>query len=772
MIKVIQIFIFFTLCFSFEVEEQLSIAELEDEAQIFIFNKSYVDAVSNYEKIYDIQSLIFGINHKNLANTLIVLGDLYYKLNDEVNALRCFQESIRIIHYNYLISTQTFITPLEYLFEIYLNNDQISIAGDISTKLSTLYSLDTLSYSNINWTQILNNSNFLDYNDSLTTLNDSSIIFINPENYLDSVKFHISNEEYKKAVNPLLTFFIEGYDLFSYNDYSLFFNSFTNEQLNELSDFLQILKYSDSQDIQAAIYFYLSIISYQLGNNNLSFSYIVEFSRLMPDEIITFLMLGNIYYSQNKFIDALSQYQKILWLYPNDITVLFQQAICFYKLNYYEDAKLNFTKILKINPDHYDSIYYLALIAYESDDYDLAIDFFSKLLLLNSKDSEIYNYLGELYYTTDNLKLALYSYEESIKIDPYNSNIYYYLGIIYEQLLAPNKAIKNYNQAIQLDNNNIDLIYRFGMILYKEGQLKQSIEYLRRYVSSNYDDIEVLEILADILTQLDRFPESIDIYKKLIEFNDLNISYYRNLAELYWNLEDYPNSQFYYNILLNHDSVNGKTFYYLGYIANQNEEYELAKNYLFSAYECGYTSDDLYNQFAISYIKTRDYQNMIFILNEGLNFNPNNQNIIYSLGLAYYQIGFYDKCIQLLKQYYLYNNDDLQAIYTIGMAYFYNQDYSNAFKYLNQSNTNDDSEILYYLGACMYHLEEYQKAIPFYKKSLIINPNNSFAIYLLGQSYIILGNKKESKRQLRLLMNMDTLLFETLKLSFDSKFEI
>ena len=161
-----------------------------------------------------------------------------------------------------------------------------------------------------------------------------------------------------------------------------------------------------------------------------------------------------------------------------------------------------------------------------------------------------------------------------------------------------------------------------------------------------------------------------------------------------------------------------------------------------------------------------------FILNEGLNFNPNNQNIIYSLGLAYYQIGFYDKCIQLLKQYYLYNNDDLKAIYTIGMAYFYNQDYSNAFKYLNQSNTNDDSEILYYLGACMYHLEEYQKAIPFYKKSLIINPNNSFAIYLLGQSYIVLGNKKESKRQLRLLMNIDTLLFETLKLSFDSKFEI
>ena len=124
------ILIFLSICFTFEVEEQLSITELKDEAQLFILNKSYVDAISNYEKIYDIQSLIFGFNHKNVANTLIVLGDLYYKLDDEINALRCFQESIRIIHYNYKVADQTFITPLEYLFEIYLNNDQIEIAGE------------------------------------------------------------------------------------------------------------------------------------------------------------------------------------------------------------------------------------------------------------------------------------------------------------------------------------------------------------------------------------------------------------------------------------------------------------------------------------------------------------------------------------------------------------------------------------------------------------------------------------------------------------------
>ena len=92
----------FSILLNYELEEKLSITELRDEAQLFILNKSYIDAIANYEKIYDIQSLIFGSKNKNLSETLIVLGDLYYKIDDEINTLRCFQEAIHIMHYNFL----------------------------------------------------------------------------------------------------------------------------------------------------------------------------------------------------------------------------------------------------------------------------------------------------------------------------------------------------------------------------------------------------------------------------------------------------------------------------------------------------------------------------------------------------------------------------------------------------------------------------------------------------------------------------------------------
>ena len=66
---------FLSFHLSFEVEEQLSITELKEEAKLFILNKSYLDAISNYEKIYDLQSLIFGSSHKNLFETLIISID-------------------------------------------------------------------------------------------------------------------------------------------------------------------------------------------------------------------------------------------------------------------------------------------------------------------------------------------------------------------------------------------------------------------------------------------------------------------------------------------------------------------------------------------------------------------------------------------------------------------------------------------------------------------------------------------------------------------------
>ncbi len=106
----------------------------------------------------------------------------------------------------------------------------------------------------------------------------------------------------------------------------------------------------------------------------------------------------------------------------------------------------------------------------------------------------------------------------------------------------------------------------------------------------------------------------------------------------------------------------------------------------------------------------------------------------------------------------------------MGVSYFKVEKFKSALYYLDLANNNSDSEILHYLGSSYYELKNYSKAIRAFKKSLIINPKNEYTIYALGQAYIESDNKRDSKRQLKALMNLNSELFELLKVSFDAKF--
>ena len=116
------------------------------------------------------------------------------------------------------------------------------------------------------------------------------------------------------------------------------------------------------------------------------------------------------------------------------------------------------------------------------------------------------------------------------------------------------------------------------------------------------------------------------------------------------------------------------------------------------------------------------------------------------------------------------NNNDLTASYLLGVAYYKMKKYKSSLYYMELVNNNNDFEILYYLGSCNYELENYSKAIRAFKKSLIINPRNEYTIYALGQAYIESGNKRDANRQLKALMNLDSELFELLKISFEANF--
>ena len=92
---------------------------------------------------------------------------------------------------------------------------------------------------------------------------------------------------------------------------------------------------------------------------------------------------------------------------------------------------------------------------------------------------------------------------------------------------------------------------------------------------------------------------------------------------------------------------------------------------------------------------THDYANIIPILHEGLYITPNNQNLLYNLGVAYYKIGIYNQSNKVLIQYFNKNPHDLTAAYIIGMSNFYIGSYDKSIQYLNLANKNSIFQGIY-----------------------------------------------------------------------------
>ena len=94
--------------------------------------------------------------------------------------------------------------------------------------------------------------------------------------------------------------------------------------------------------------------------------------------------LGNQYFDNNQFIDAIDAYDKALELQPNDPDVLVDQGVMFRRLGWFDKAIDNFTMASELNPRHVNALFNLGIIyRYDLQDFPKATEIWTKLLEMN-----------------------------------------------------------------------------------------------------------------------------------------------------------------------------------------------------------------------------------------------------------------------------------------------------------------------------------------------------------------------------------------------------
>jgi len=93
--------------------------------------------------------------------------------------------------------------------------------------------------------------------------------------------------------------------------------------------------------------------------NEASFKSIINSN---PRDVNALIQLGNLYYDNNKYSDAVQWYGKALEIDPNNISVRTDRGTCYWSMGQADAAIAEFQKSLLVNPTHPQTLFNLGIV--------------------------------------------------------------------------------------------------------------------------------------------------------------------------------------------------------------------------------------------------------------------------------------------------------------------------------------------------------------------------------------------------------------------------
>ncbi|MCA2725390.1 MAG: tetratricopeptide repeat protein, partial [Microcystis sp. M048S1] len=162
---------------------------------------------------------------------------------------------------------------------------------------------------------------------------------------------------------------------------------------------------------------------------------------------------GNLYYYQQKYDLALSDYDKAIELNPNYAYAYYNRGNLYKNLQKYELALADYDKAIELNPNYAKAYYNRGVLYYDQKKYELALADWNKAIELNPNFTDAYYNRGNLYYNQQKYDLALSDYNKAIDINPNDAGAYLNRGGLYSYQQKYELALADFNKAIEINPN-------------------------------------------------------------------------------------------------------------------------------------------------------------------------------------------------------------------------------------------------------------------------------------------------------------------------------
>ncbi|MEQ9279037.1 MAG: tetratricopeptide repeat protein [Balneola sp.] len=289
---------------------------------------------------------------------------------------------------------------------------------------------------------------------------------------------------------------------------------------------------------------------------------------LFPYDTDTQLRIGDAYYAQGKYREAISFYNKAIGAEPGGDYAMFQVGNSYYRSGRTFEAVTTFRRVLRIYPFSRlkeQAQYNIAYIYLNSDNYSQAIEEFqtviSKYPGTEWAARSQYN-IGDSYYNAGEYERAIEAYKNVLQNYPRSSYIIDAVnGIQYSQLSSTGVDSSSAVLEDFLSNNPSSgtadrLRYRQAETVYQTGDYEGAIKEFRQYLRiTNSDNLtpEAYSNLGDSYRQTGQVDQAINAYQTIVdEFpnDDQTPSALIILGNLYAEKGSFDTSHDYFEILL------------------------------------------------------------------------------------------------------------------------------------------------------------------------------------------------------------------------------
>lgn len=257
------------------------------------------------------------------------------------------------------------------------------------------------------------------------------------------------------------------------------------------------------------------------------------------NDFIFYDLLAQICEKLNFQKEAISYYEKSLFINNDFYQSKYNLAILYYKLKNFNKSQELFFQIINKNKNDFNSYYNLGVIKYDQKQFSDAILFLQKAISLKNDSFISHHHLAMCYESMGKFDLAIQIYTKAITLDDVNCSISLNnLGNIYLELKDFEKAVFFFQKALNYKVKKSSIYFNLGIANFGLNKIFESLSFFEKAIDL---DPKNLKFITTLLGTSHFLEQNSSYYKKYLNiFRDAIESYDSSLIHEYCYLNDPP----------------------------------------------------------------------------------------------------------------------------------------------------------------------------------------------------------------------------------------